>query len=197
MRDLKKLSHRLKDPQVDWMIKELGFHDSPGKQIKCVVVPYVKISTVMEILDSRAGAGDWQFQLVPISLGNQQGFKAGLAVWDDAKSEWIWRAGVVSGNSIIDGDDDFDITKSGGQKFDKLKMAESAALKRAAQKFGIFRYASNTKPFLIDWREIFAVKDKSIPKKGKIIRLTKRSTVQPNIDHWCHAPKHSEWMKEG
>ena len=181
MDDIKKLAAKLSDKDIDWIVSELKY--TTNRRVTAILVPYLQVSTVVDILNKRAGYGDWQFKLASIAIKGVEGFKAGIAIWDSAKGDWSWRAGVASANDKLDEPDAFDI----------LKACESAALKRAAQRWGVGSQLSGIS-ISIEPDQIHSMKDKKPPVGKSIIRLID-SKILPPIDAWCFAPLQKDWPK--
>jgi len=115
--DWAALSAPFRPDEIEWRV---GNHSAKGD--RCTLLVYLTARAVMDRLDAVVGPGRWRDSYAKITIGKEEGFLCTLEV-EVADGRWVAKQDAADVTDI-------EATKGG----------ISAALKRAAVKWGIGRY---------------------------------------------------------
>ncbi len=114
--DLKKLSKKFPEEDIEWRIQQCGNNSW------ALVVPYITNRAIMQRLDDAVGPGNWKNEFIASPCNN--GYQCGISIKIDG--EWVTR---WDGSEVV-----------GSNTIDKVKSTMSSAMKRTGVQWGIGRY---------------------------------------------------------
>ena len=120
MTDIKKLSRKFNEEEIEWRVQQCGM-TSNGKAW-AMIIPYITSRAIMQRLDDVVGAGNWKNEFTVSPCG--AGYLCGISI--KINDEWVtrWDGAKTEVNGGID----------------PVKSTISSAMKRTGVQWGIGRY---------------------------------------------------------
>lgn len=169
----KDLQEPFHPDEIEWRV---GMAAKTGNS--CTLLAYLTSRAVMDRLDKVFGAMGWQDKFSP---GPDGGLMCNIGVWDESKSDWVWKADGAENTQI-----------------EAIKGGYSGARKRAAVVWGIGRYLYKLGTEWHDTIDHYTAKESGVDYVKVKVGAKWSWVKRPTLPAWAlpAPPKHPSWFNE-